>query len=121
MNRDHGAGQRGFTVLEALVAVAVLGLVALGILRLVGETAVAAQRGEAARLRAALADAVWQLVRLDAADPRTVGSLMPEGYTWEIERTAESGSPTDGLVAVTVTVTDPSGRSFVLRSLDYRP
>jgi len=132
MRRDHRTSQQGFTVLEALVAIAVLGLVAVGMMRLLGETAVAAQRGAQARERAALADALWQLVRLDAADPEAIAALMPEGFAWDIERLpyrepagADSGSepaaPLEGLVRVRITVRDPEGGSFLLQSLEYRP
>ncbi len=131
MNRDGRRSQRGFTVLEALVAVAVLGLVAVGLVRLLGETATAAQRGEDVRLRAAIADALWQLERLGAADPGIVDTLVPEGFEWKIERrphpepvaagTEDTGPVVEGLTAVAITVTDPAGRSFVLRSLVYRP
>ncbi len=130
MNRDHPPSQRGFTVLEALVAIAVLGLVAVGIMRLLGETAAAAQRGGEARQRAALADALWQLARLDAADPETIEAMMPEGFGWSLERSPyadpagaeeEGGGALSGLERVTVTVTDGGGRRFVLHSLDYRP
>ncbi|HFD16930.1 MAG TPA: prepilin-type N-terminal cleavage/methylation domain-containing protein [Rhodospirillales bacterium] len=128
MNRDRRSPP-GFTVLEALVAIAVLGLVAVAVVRLLGETAQAARRGEEAWRRAALADALWQLVREDAADPRTVEAMMPEGFTWDVARspaTGRIGSGTDGaplagLERVTVTVTDPDGGRFVLRSLVYRP
>lgn len=117
-------GERGFTLLETLVALAVLGVVLGTLYQLAGNT-VAQHLGREARLRLALtAEAAFTAERLEAGSAD--GYAWPEGLGVAVERRSLAAAEAlDGLGALgsavagdldwlVVEVVDADGRSFVL-------
>lgn len=115
--------QAGFTLLETLVALAVLGVVLTTLFRLAGDTLVQYQSREA-RLRLALAaEAVLTAARLGEAG--VVDIEWPEDLSVTVERQGLATAATDGfdlpeaavaddLDWLSVRVVDADGRSFTL-------
>lgn len=116
--------EHGFTLLETLVALAVLGVVLVTLFRLAGDTLVQ-YRGREARLGLALAaETAFNAERLEAGS--AAGYAWPSGVTVTVERRelAGAGAP-ESLAAVaeaiageldwlSVQAVDGDGRSFVL-------
>jgi prepilin-type N-terminal cleavage/methylation domain-containing protein len=120
---DH-RGEGGFTLLETLVALAVLGVVLGTLYQLAGDT-VAQHLSREARLRLALtAEAAFTAERLEAGSAGDYA--WPEGLDIAVERQSLAAAPAlDGLGAfgsaiaddldwLVVEVIDADGRSFVL-------
>jgi len=133
-------GEAGFTLLETLVALAVLGVVLATLFRLAGDTLVQHQSRES-RLRLALtAEAALNAARLGADGQGAAGQASgawPADLTVTVERqdlasAAAAGLDTGGLDLpaaglgdaldwLTVTVVDADGRSFALTGIVGRP
>jgi prepilin-type N-terminal cleavage/methylation domain-containing protein len=141
-DRRPRAGEAGFTVIEVLVALAVLGLVLGAVYRIYG-TGISAVDRHTAELRLALAaESILERTRADL-DPRRgdLDGRLPDGTAYRVEalpldlpralpqsgeRSAtETGPPGDTgrdaprLWAVRVTVADPAGNSFALTGLRW--
>ncbi len=116
--------EAGFTLLETLVALAVLGVVLVSLFRLAGDTLVQYQ-GREAQLRLALAaEAAFTTARLGPngeAAARWPADLTvtvaTEGLAAAVARGAVAlpgAVPGDRLDWLTVTVVDDAGRSFTI-------
>ena len=130
------SAEAGFTLLETLVALAVLGVVLATLFRLAGDTLVQHQSRES-RLRLALtAEAALNAARLGAdglgADGLGAGGLAsgsrPEDLTVTVARQDLAAAVAGGLELpaaaggdtldwLTVTVVDADGRSFALSGI----
>lgn len=123
--------EHGFTLLETLVALAVLGVVLATLFRLAGDTLVQ-HRGREARLGLALtAEAAFNLERLEPG--RAASYAWPAAFTVTVERLDLAGAGaleglgdlTDGLAAdldwLSVRVVDAEGRAFDLEGAVGRP
>jgi len=126
MPRETGCAGRadaGFTLLETLVALAVLGVVLVALFRLAGDTLVRHESREA-RLRLALtAEAALAATRL--GDAPFVGDAWPADLDITVERQdlelavhagleLPPGMVTADLDWLTVVVVDAAGRSYTL-------
>lgn len=113
----------GFTLLETLVALAVLGVVLATLFRLAGGTLVQYESREAQLRLALTAEAALQAARFGA------GSFSGDGWPTDLSVTVErrrldaaagdglelpAGLLTDDLDWLTVVVVDAAGRSFTL-------
>ena len=126
---QNGRGDAGFTLLETLVALAVLGVVLVTLFRLAGDTLVQHESREA-RLRLALtAEAALEAARLGSEPFGRDG--WPADLDIRVERQAlgdaapaglelPAGMVTDSLDWLTVVVVDAAGRSFTLGSAAAR-
>ena len=123
--------ERGFTLLETLVALAVLGVVLGTLFRLAGDTLVQ-HRGREARLGLALtAEAAFNAERLEPGSAE--GYAWPEAFTVAVERRDLAGVDTleglgdltavlaDDLDWLSVRVVDGDGRVFALEGAVVRP
>ena len=123
--------ERGFTLLETLVALAVLGVVLGTLFRLAGDTLVQ-HRGREARLGLALtAEAAFNAERLEPGSAE--GYPWPEAFTVVVERRHLAGVETleglgdlkatlaDDLDWLSVRVVDRDGRVFALEGAVGRP
>ncbi len=123
--------EHGFTLLETLVALAVLGVVLVTLFRLAGDTLVQ-YRGREGRLTLALAaEAAFTAERLEPGS--AADYAWPEGLSVAVERqalaTAErlaglddlAGALADDLDWLRVLVIDGDGRSFTLEGAVGRP
>lgn len=134
--RHRDAGERGFTLLETLVALVVLGIVLTSLFRLAGGTLVQYTGREARLLMAITAESALNAERLQPGAASDIA--WPSGLTVEIERqelateTAfdEAGDlgPPDldrslgqDLDWLTVRVADASGRHYALAGAVARP
>ena len=134
--RHRNAGERGFTLLETLVALAVLGIVLTSLFRLAGSTLVQYTGREARLLMAITAESALNAERLQPGSASDIA--WPSGLTVEIERRElssetvldEAGDlgPPDldrslgqDLDWLTVRVDDASGRRYALASAVTRP
>lgn len=119
--KPNGSSRSGFTLLEVLVALAILGI---------GIGVIVQGFGQGLRIRRDAADSVrliiaaqrflGQLVALEEA-PDTEEEGEEEGFLWlitpvAIERTDDT-PPGAALVEVRLTVTSPTGRSLQLTTL----
>ena len=116
---EHQA--RGFSLLELLVALAILALALTTIYRIAGDAvAVTSSRERLVRLTA-LADAAWQELRLSgttSADALTLA--LPEGVTLTVDEqpSAELGlAPATPLRAVRLELVDRDGGRFELHGI----
>ena len=82
--RHRNAGERGFTLLETLVALAVLGIVLTSLFRLAGSTLVQYTGREARLLMAITAESALNAERLQPGAASDIA--WPSGLTVEIER-----------------------------------
>ena len=125
------AAEHGFTLLECLVALAVLGVVLVTLFRLAGDTLVQ-HGGREARLGLALtAEAAFNAERLEAGS--AAGYTWPEGLTVTVERRDLAAADTiegldtlaatlaDDLDWLSVRAIDGDGRSFALEGAVGRP
>ncbi|MCB1885008.1 MAG: prepilin-type N-terminal cleavage/methylation domain-containing protein [Geminicoccaceae bacterium] len=125
-------GSGGFTLLEVLVALALLGIVLVVIFR-IGQDGIRTAESRTREVGLALlAETVLTAARLGVADDLGAPTLpMPEGYRWRIEATDletagvaggdaavdETGGELEGVV---VTVEDPEGARFALGGVRRR-
>lgn len=128
--RASPSAEAGFTLLETLVALAVLGVVLATLFRLAGDTLVQHQSRES-RLRLALtAEAALNAARLGAGGLESGG--WPVDLTVTVERQDLAAALADGLELpaisggdtldwLSVTVVDADGRSFALSGIVGRP
>jgi prepilin-type N-terminal cleavage/methylation domain-containing protein len=113
--------EAGFTLLETLVALAVLGVVLATLFRLAGDSLVR-QQGREAQLRLALtAEAAFNLARLGDPAPASPVDLSVTVARQDLSAALDGDSLAlpeaavdDNLEWLTVTVTDETGRSFEL-------
>jgi prepilin-type N-terminal cleavage/methylation domain-containing protein len=134
--RHRNAGERGFTLLETLVALAVLGIVLTSLFRLAGSTLVQYTGREARLLMAITAESALNAERLQPGSAS--GIAWPSGLTVEIERqalateaVADSAGDLDpptidrsigqDLEWLTIRVGDASGRQYALAGAVARP
>ncbi|MFO1070580.1 MAG: prepilin-type N-terminal cleavage/methylation domain-containing protein [Geminicoccaceae bacterium] len=136
-------GDAGFTIIEVLVALAVLGLVLGAVYRVYGTGIMAVDRNTAELRLALAAESILERTRADL-DPRRsdLEGRLPDGTAYRVEalpldlpkplpqaggRPAAdaTGAPGDTgrdqprLWAVRVTVADPAGNSFALTGLRW--
>jgi prepilin-type N-terminal cleavage/methylation domain-containing protein len=106
--------RRGFTLLEAMVALVILGLVVLGYLELFGTTVRAAGGAESWSQAVAYAEDGMERVKLDPEDAVSRGGeVLPGGF----ERRVQSQPWRNGLQHVTVVVMLPGGGELALSRL----
>jgi len=134
--RHRNAGERGFTLLETLVALAVLGIVLTSLFRLAGSTLVQYTGREARLLMAITAESALNAERLQPGSASDIA--WPSGLTVEIERQAlateavadtagDLGPPAldrsigENLEWLTIRVGDASGRQYALAGAVARP
>lgn len=121
------AERGGFTLLEAMVAVAIIGFVAVGALGAFGADLRAATKANDLLPAAALAEE--RLARLELADVRQLGMLPDSlthgefddpfaGYAWSASAEVVKGEP--ALYELSATVTWKEG-SYTLRRRRFRP
>ncbi len=112
---------RGFTLLEAMVALVILSLVIVSTLSLHAASIRSASRAEQWTTAVELAEAALEELKLRSADEwrlRPEGeTTVPEGYVRRVEVTGWS----HGLRLVVVTVATPYGPSFRLSRLFAAP
>lgn len=128
-SRENDSGDKGFTLLETLVALAVLGIVLASLFRLAGSTLVQYSGREAQLLMAITAESALTVERLQPGGASDMD--WPEGLTLEVERheLAENAFPDDPLDLqppdldrsltrdldwVVIRIADESGRSYAL-------
>jgi len=123
----------GFTLLELLVALAILGLVLVTLFRLVGTSLEGTESRERRLAMATLAEAVLEAARVTGAeDAAALGLDLPPDLEVTLERGTfadapiESASPLGGgltgeLGLLRVRIEDAAGRSFAIATLDERP
>lgn len=140
------AGERGFTLIEVLVALAIVGLVLGAVYRLYGTGVLAVGRGADQLQLALTAEALMERTRADL-DPRGAGvdGRLADGTRFRVtaqptpprpppraepgapdgaqEETAEPAQdqPRDRLWLVRVEVADPAGRVFALTTYRWFP
>lgn len=134
--RHRNAGERGFTLLETLVALAVLGIVLTSLFRLAGSTLVQYTGREARLLMAITAESALNAERLQPGAASDIA--WPSGLTVEVERqelasgavaeeTDDLGPPAldrsigQDLEWLTIRVGDASGRHYALAGAVARP
>ena len=134
--RHRNAGERGFTLLETLVALAVLGIVLTSLFQLAGSTLVQCTRREARLLMAITAESALNAERLQPGAASDIA--WPSGLTVEVERqelatgavaeeTDDLGPPAldrsigQDLEWLTIRVGDASGRHYALAGAVARP
>jgi prepilin-type N-terminal cleavage/methylation domain-containing protein len=109
---------RGFTLLETMIALVILGLVVVGLLQLFGLAVRSSRSVEAWTRGVAYAEYGMELAKLDpdAAVGRGFERL-PNGFARQVTTRAWS----DALRVATVTVAFPDGGRFVLERLVESP
>ena len=110
---------RGFTLLEAMVALVILGLVAVGYIELFGVSTRTTRQAEEWLQAVAYAENGMESAKLDLEEALARGrESLPGGFSRYVQRS--SWSP--GLMQVTVTVTFPRDGAFsVTRIMEGRP
>jgi prepilin-type N-terminal cleavage/methylation domain-containing protein len=119
---------RGFTLLETVVALAIIGVVTIGAFTTYGAQLRAEERAQSAWVLEALAEE--RLASLSLSEPRTL-RLLPDSlrrgrfappfasYSWSAEARAVPSER--DLWQIAVIVRSPSGASLSLRSRRWRP
>lgn len=110
---DHSVAAGGFSLIELLVALAIVALVAAGLLNLAGESTRTAAHLETRALAAIVADNVTAEAML--AEPDTLarpadGRTRLGARDWCWTRRAIPAAGGDGLLRIDVEVTDPDGQ-----------
>jgi prepilin-type N-terminal cleavage/methylation domain-containing protein len=109
---------RGFTLLEAMVALVILGLVSVGFLDLFASALRAAHDARLWSQAVAYAEDAMGRVKIE---PGWVLSSAPEPLDGGFERHVETRPWRDGLLRVTVVVSLPGGGSYDLDRLVRSP
>lgn len=134
MGHEDRPCQRGFTLLETLVALAILGMVLVTLFRLAGDT-LAQYGGREAQLRLSLtAEAAFNAERLEPGAASASGANWPTDLRISAERRDFAGIAAGidglrdlagwteaGLDWLTISVEDGAGRRFVLEGVVARP
>lgn len=106
--------RRGFTLLETMVALVILGLVVVGFLEIFGLAARTSRRTEEWLQAVTLAESGMESAKLDLEGAVGRGlEPLPEGYFRQVTTRPWS----TGLRVATVTVAFPGGGRFVLERL----
>jgi len=106
--------RRGFTLLETMIALVILGLVVVGFLQLFGLAVRTSRRVESWTDAVAYAEAGMELAKLDLAEAVGRGfEELPDGYRRQV--TTRPWSAT--LRVATVTVAFPGGGEFRVERL----
>jgi prepilin-type N-terminal cleavage/methylation domain-containing protein len=106
--------RRGFTLLEAMVALVILGLVVLGYMELFGTTVRTSGAAEAWSQAVAYAEDGMERLKLEPGEAAgRGGEALPGGF----ERRVHAQPWQNGLQHVTVVVTLPGGGEFTLSRL----
>ena len=121
------AAEQGFTLVESMIALAMVGLVAVAVLGQIGTTSAAAANSVAALTATSLAQARLDSLQLLDADrllapaaAEASGRFAPpnEAYTWSFEAERLRGEP--ALIDASIDVAWSDG-SVALRTRWYRP
>lgn len=124
--RSMASGLRGFTLLEVMIALVIVGGVGLGMVAAVASDARASFKAAAELEALAIAEEVLAQIETMSADQRTAvfgaepRPLLPpwDRFTWHAQRTDVPGQP--GLVDVAVVVTGPKS-DLVLKTRRFEP
>jgi Tfp pilus assembly protein PilV len=107
------------TLLEALVALVILGLVAVGLLGAMQGSARSTYEVQTWAEAVGYAGAAMEETKLGTSAHAATLDQLPAGFRRAIDVQPWAGS--QAVAEVTVTVTLPGGRSFVLHRLARRP
>ena len=110
--------RKGFTLLEALVALVILGLVVVTYLAIFGSSSQGVRNAETWAQAVAYAENAMEEAKLDPRFARTAGvEHLPGGF----ERSVQRRSSEEGLEVVTVVVSLPGRGRFTLSRLVEAP
>ncbi|MBT8473718.1 MAG: type II secretion system minor pseudopilin GspI [Marinicaulis sp.] len=114
--------QEGITLVETLVALAVMGLTATAILVLIGQNTRFATDAREQTFAAIALDNLMVETLLDPNLNETgeeVGPVIYDGYEWNFRRTI-TDTPIDGIVRIDLVITDVATAQVIARATTLR-